>query len=40
VVELGPDDPRGAVELLRAADAAMYRAKAFRAATRYAGDHE
>lgn len=38
VVQLDPSRPRTAAEILRDADAAMYRAKSRRAATYYAGD--
>jgi diguanylate cyclase (GGDEF)-like protein len=36
VAEVWPDDPRDAAQILRDADAAMYEAKVFRAATHYA----
>jgi diguanylate cyclase (GGDEF)-like protein/PAS domain S-box-containing protein len=38
VAEVGPTDPRDASQILRDADAAMYRAKVYRAATHYADD--
>jgi diguanylate cyclase (GGDEF)-like protein len=38
VVQVDPKRPRTAAEILRDADAAMYRAKARRAATHYADD--
>jgi diguanylate cyclase (GGDEF)-like protein len=36
VAEVGPRDPRDASQILRDADAAMYKAKVYRAATHYA----
>jgi diguanylate cyclase (GGDEF)-like protein/PAS domain S-box-containing protein len=38
VAEVRPDDPRDASQILRDADAAMYKAKVYRAATHYADD--
>ncbi|MEZ0049145.1 diguanylate cyclase (GGDEF)-like protein/PAS domain S-box-containing protein [Mycobacterium sp. MAA66] len=38
VTQVRPDDPRDASQILQDADSAMYRAKVYRAATRYAED--
>ncbi|MGB8405426.1 MAG: diguanylate cyclase [Mycobacterium sp.] len=38
VTQVQPDDPRDASQILQDADTAMYRAKVYRAATRYAED--